>query len=320
MKLLGRRSKNAEQVPRRRQGTDSQQMVRPAGSDLANRNSFRRNRTLTGSSSAKVASSGELNAELRSPRAHVHHLTTLRRRLTFYFVTVCFGAFGLYILISQLVASLSVQITGVELVPPADKAAYQTAVESYYAARPTERLRFLLNETALTAHVQATRPEVERVAISPGSELSTAVVTITPRKAIARWSFEDDADRYVDAHGVVFLRNYQGTPLLKIVDKSGIRSTSTRVVASNRFLSFVGQVISGTESYKLKVAKVTIPAFTTRQVTLTMKGERTQYRLSVDRLVGEQVEDIARIHTYLKRKSISPRYVDVRVKGKAFYQ
>lgn len=319
MKLPGRSSKQPSGTPRRRQSSRDDAAIRPSASDLSNRYSFRRNRTLTGSTSAKVASSGEMNAELRSPRAHVHHLTSLRRRLVLYFITASAAAFGLYVLISQLVASMSIQVSGIELLPNTDKVAYEQAIESYYAARPTERLRFLLNESDMTAHVQATRPEVRTINIEPGAELSTAVVTIVPRQAIARWSF-DDADRYVDAQGVVFLRNYHTAPRLKIIDNSGIRTTSTRVVASNRFLSFVGQVISGSQERNLAVSTVTIPAFTTRQVAVTLKGEGTQYRLSVDRSVGEQVEDVARIHTYLKRKSITPRYVDVRVKGKAFYK
>jgi len=321
MNLFGRGQKadSQDQTPRRRKTSDNNTATRPTGSDLTNRYSFRRNRTLTGSSSAQIASSGELNAELRSPRAHVHHLTSLRRRLTLYFIAACFVIFGLYILIQQMAASLSVQVSGVELLTAQDKSAYVSSVEAYYAARPVERLRFLLNEHDLLKHVQATRPEVKSIHIEPGSEPSQAIIQITPRQAIARWSF-DDTDSYVDAEGVVFSRNYQTASLLKIIDNSGIRASSTKVVASNRFLSFVGQVISGAESKGLRVVKVTIPAFTTRQVAISLKNKKTQYRLSVDRVVGEQIEDVAQVYAYLKRKSITPKYVDVRVKGKAFYK
>ena len=318
--IFGRRKPDRRDIaPRRSSQPSEESLGRQTISDLSSRHSFRRNRTLTGSSSAQVASSGELNAELRSPRAHVHHLTSLRRRLTFYFVCVLVAAFGLYLLVSQLVAGLTVKVSGIDLLPGNDKTAYHEAIESYYAARPVERLRFLLNETALTSHVQATRPEVKKLSIEPGSELGQAVAAVVPRHAIARWSFES-SERYVDATGVVFSRNYGPAPSLKIVDNSGIEASSSQVVASNRFLSFVGQLISGANGNSLTVAKVTIPAFTTRQVAVTLKGERTEYRLSVDRSVGQQVEDMARVHRYLKRNGITPRYVDIRVEGKAFYK
>lgn len=318
--MLGRRKKQADdQTPSRRRAVSDESYDRPSAADLSSRYTFRRNRTLTGSSSANIASSGELTAELQSPRAHVHHLTSLRRRLLFYFLVAAGGAFGLYLLLAQLVATTTIQISDVGLPPAGDVAAYNRAIDSYYAARPVERLRFSLNQADLLSHIQSTRPEVKAIDVEPGGSLGEAVVSIVARHPIARWSINSD-NQYVDGDGVVFARSYFGDPTLQIIDNSGAQVSSNRLVASNRFLGFIGRVISGSQANGLMVSAVTIPAATTRQVTLNLKGKTTLYKLSVDRSAGQQVEDIARIDRYLTAHNLVPGYVDVRIAGKAFYK
>src|SRR6478736_2133426 len=95
---------------RRDQSPSNTAKTRPSAQDLSERYTFRRNRTITGSSSAQIMSPNELNADLRSPRAHVHHLTSLRRRLLMYFVLVGGATFALYLLLSQTVASETFQV------------------------------------------------------------------------------------------------------------------------------------------------------------------------------------------------------------------
>lgn len=317
MKL--KRSKGTQQdSPNRRQGV-SKVDARPDATDLSNRYAFRRNRTLTGSSSSTITSSNELNAELKSPRAHVHHLTNLRRRLLLYFVGVGLAALGLYVLVSQLVASVDVSIAGSAPLSKDSQAPYSKSLEAYYAARPVERFRFLLNEDALLAHIQATLPEVQAVAVEPGSKLGEASIAMVARKPIARWSI-DGANKYVDGRGVVFATNYYEDPTLQIIDSSGLQTSTNQLVASNRFLGFIGRVVSKSESSGLSVAKVTIPQLTTRQVSISLEGQGTEYRLSVDRSAGEQVEDISRIARYMTSNKLNPGYVDVRISGKAFYK
>lgn len=312
------RKGRVDDAPTRRRGGDPTP-ARPSAEDLSARYAFRRNRTLTGSSSANVASSNELNAELRSPRSHVHHLSSLRRRLLSYFVAVSLVSFGLYVLVSQLVATTVPTLAGIGPVAAEDASAYSRSVESYYAARPVERFRFLLNDKALLSHVQSDRPEVRAIAVEPGSGLGEASLVIAAREPIARWAI-DGSSQYVDGDGIVFARNYFDDPTLQIVDNSGLPASSSRLVTSNRFLGFIGRVVAKSSQAGLDVAKVTIPALTTRQVAVTLAGEATEYRLSVDRSAGNQVEDVSRIHRYLATNQVAPGYVDVRIAGKAFYK
>lgn len=316
---LGRAGKDSKSNLPSRRRDNAASVERPSAAELSQRYAFRRNRTLTGSSSAKIVSSNEMNAELRSPRAHVHHLTTLRRKLLASFVMVAVVSFGLYVLVSQLVASTAITIADIAPLPLPEQKTYSDTFESYYAARPAERFKFLLDEAALLSHVQASRPEVHAIRIESGSKPGEASVVIVARQPIARWSI-DGTNQYVDGNGVVFAKNYFEDPELQIVDNSGLGTSTNKLVASNRFLGFIGRVIAKSATSGLTVTKVTIPALTTRQVSVSLEGKGTEYKLSVDRSAGNQVEDIARINRYLANSNISPGYVDVRISGKAYYK
>lgn len=315
-----RKSHSPSRTPARRTTSRRADQQSNRTTEISNQYAFRRNRTLTGSSSASVASSNEVNAELRSPRAHVHHLSSLRRKLFLYFGFVALAVFALYMLVSQLVATTVLSVVDTNpILEESDSVAYSEAIESYYAARPVERFRFALNEEALLGHIQASRPEIKRVRVQPGSAPGEAMITITARNPIARWSI-DSANQYVDGDGIVFAKNYFNDPELQIIDNSGLSASSSQLVASNRFLGFIGRVIAKSNSYGLNVDTVTIPSLTTRQVAVTLKGQTTEYKLSVDRSAGEQVEDISKITRYLAINKLQPGYVDVRIAGKAYYK
>lgn len=309
------RKKNSSAVaPRRRLADESSGLVQPAP-----RASFQRNRTLTGSSSARIASGGELNANLKSPRAHVHHLSSLRRRLVLYFSVALLVALILYIFVSQLTANVAVRVRGVDLPPATATTGYERAVEDYFAARPVERLRFLMNTEALLLHIEATNPEVESIHVESGDSLGKTLVTVTPRVPIARWSI-NGSNQFVDQRGTVFTRNYFDSPQLRIIDNSGLSTDTSQNVTSQRFLGFVGLVIGLAQDRGLVVSDVTIPPLTAKQLQVKVRGVRPYFKLSVDRSAGEQVEDMARIINFFKRKGIAPTYVDVRIEGKAFYR
>lgn len=315
--MFRREAKKTNEEPGRRREATSSERVSQA--DLSSRYAFRRNRTLTGSSSGNISSSNEMNAELRSPRAHVHHLTHVRRKLLMYLGVVSVVSFALYILVAQLIATTAISIAKVPSPQQSTIGSYSTALESYFAARPAERFRFLLDRSALLFHIQSSHPEVQELTLEPGSKPGEASVRVTARTPIARWSI-DGTNQYVDGEGVVFAKNYFEDPELQIVDNSGIPASSSKLVASNRFLGFIGRVVSTAAKNNLRVAKVTIPSLTTRQVSVTLQGQDTEYKLSVDRSPGNQVEDIGRIARYIASNNLSPSYVDVRIAGKAFYK
>lgn len=305
------RWKKQQEVPRRRQASEAQ------AADNQQKALFKRNRTLTGSSSAQVVSATELSGDFRSPRAHAHHLSAHRRRLstilTFTLIAIVFLTWLIY----EFTASVRVAPTDSSAMIESGR--YEKIIDDYYLTHPIERLRLLTNDRLLAEHVRREAPEVESVRVAGAAGFATSQFDLQLRKPIASWLI-GTTQYYVDKEGVAFQRNYFEQPPVKIVDQSGVPQTAGTTVASSRFLSFVGRSVSIGSRYGLTVEQAILPSGTTRQIELKVAGHPYPAKLSLDRPVGEQIEDLQRTIAYLDSKKLTPQYVDLRVSGRAFYQ
>lgn len=310
------RKQKTSDVPRRRtvqrdeHDDDMRQMSR--GTSL-----FRRGRTLTGSSSATVGSANELGGDLRSPRAHVHHLMSHRRRLGTMFVI----AFSVLLVLSWLLFEFTARTYPVASTASVSlqQDRYQQILDDYFSSHPIERLRILVNHDELSAYVRSRAPEVSSVTPDGSAGFATSRFVMVMRKPLAGWSIGTDR-HYVDSTGVVFKVNYFDEPKLKIIDESGIPQQSGVAAVSSRFLSFVGYAVVAARDYQLTLTEAIIPQATTRQLEIKVDGRGYPIKLSLDRPVGEQIEDAWYAITYFDKKGTTPQYVDVRVSGKAFYK
>lgn len=280
------------------------------------RSSFRRNQTLTGSSSARINSTNELGATIMSPRAHIHHLSRRRKHLFIKLIGVVIGLLVTYLLVSQTIASTSVYIKKGE-VDAGLVASYKNLAERYLEGRILERYYPTLNHRELLEYMQEKSPEISSVDVSLTGEFGKAQTGITLRKPVARWVV-NGRSQFVDEEGIVFTHNAYKNPGVVIEDKNAVKNVET--VASHRFLGFVGQVVGALKREGYKVTKISIPLLTTRQLEVKVKKVPYEIKMTIDRTAGEQAEDAARVIQYLEKKSTRPGYVDVRVEGKAFYK
>ena len=277
---------------------------------------FKRNRTLTGSSSASVRSANELNSTIQSPRAKAHSLTRKRRKLSsmLFVVMLCIAA--LLIILMQL--TVEPVISNDDGLSSNEKNQYIDSIQDYYASRPVERLNFLLNEDQLVSYLKTKHPEISDVVDISSAGFIHTNFSIKMRKPVASWTISGNTE-YVDDNGMAFKVNYFKKPKVKIVDESGIELDGTQAVASDQFLGFVGQVIGYSKTFKLPIKQVVLPAGTTRQIELELSSTKVLIKMSIDRPAYEQVEDAARAVKYLKKRDKTPVYIDVRVERKAYY-
>lgn len=199
---------------------------------------------------------------------------------------------------------------------------YELKIDDYLHKHPFERFRFALNTQALAAYMQAhDMPEVQAIAstVEPTSVFANASIHLTFRKPAVVWQTAG-TKLYVDAKGNSFQRNYYAEPTVQVVDQTGIQSQNNQVLASNRFLAFIGKVVGRMQENGYNVTQVILPANTTRQVQIRVQGVAYPIKLTVDREVGEQAEDAARAVRYMQQKGITPEYIDVRVSGQAYYK
>lgn len=319
MRLFTRQK--SDSVPRRRQSPTAGSARREAadrmGAASESNTTFRRNRTLTGSLSSRVSSVNERQADLKSPRIHIHDLTKQRRTIG--------SVLAATIIVCIAIGGLLLQFTARPVAAAADGSIslqhdrYEKIIDEYLSRHPVERLRFVLNEARLNEYVQQRLPEVSRVNAGGAAGFGAGEFQVSVRSPLVSWMI-GSSQYFVDASGVSFQKNYYDAPTVKIVDRSGVEQTAGMAIASSRFLNFVGRSVSTAKNYGLIVEQAIIPQGTTRQIELRAAGHEYPVKLSLDRSVGEQVEDMNRAITFLENKNIRPQYIDVRVSGKAFYK
>ena len=274
-------------------------------------NSFRRNQTLS-----KKRSS---HPDQLSGRSQIHSLTAHRRKVGSIFFLVFSVVIVLCILLTQFTAKASITSSSKPITQQIQADPYIEAIDTYYAIHPVERLRFMLNQTALTDYIADANPEISQVRLSSTTNVVEAGFTVQFREPVAGWQI-NSRQYYVDNDGVVFEKNYYAQPTVQIVDESGVSPEQGTTVASARLLGFVGRVVSMAQERGYKVVSVTLPVGTTRQLDIRLDGVGGFVRFTIDRGVAEQVEDMARAVTYLRDRNQATEYIDVRTKGRAVYR
>jgi len=295
-----------EPVPRRRQVTTDDQP--PPSSSPSGQ--YRRNQTLSGY---------RRDTYDESTRQKAHQLVIQRRRLGGIFAIVLTVSVTLLLLVWQLIVQVHITTSTKQLTSSLNISGYEQYVNEYLNLNPAQRLRFALDETALSTYVSMQAPEVASITVKGSAGIAEATAAVTFRTPVAGWQI-NSKQYYVDAAGVVFDKNYYSTPAVQIVDESGITPDQGGAVVGTRLLGFLGRVVSGAQGRGYSVTKAVLPEGTTRELDVYFDGMTTRVKLSVERGAGEQLEDAQRSLVYLKARGVVPAYIDVRVAGRAAYK
>ncbi|MGV9002223.1 MAG: cell division protein FtsQ/DivIB [Candidatus Saccharimonadaceae bacterium] len=271
---------------------------------------FRRNQTL---------SSYRHNTPEESSRQKVHHLAVQRRKIGSLFLIVAIAVIALTLLLWQLMAQVHV-VTSTKLLSSSfNPSVYENSINEYLGLNPAQRLRFALNEQALSAFVSSELPEVEGLSVSGSAGLAQSNFSITYRTPVAGWQI-NSKQYYVDASGVVFEKNYYETPVVQIIDESGVSPEQGSTIVGTRLLGFMGKVVAEAQGRGYTITKAVLPAGTTRQVDVYFDGIAPYVKYSIDRGAGEQTEDADRSLKFLQSHGTTAQYIDVRVPNRAAYR
>lgn len=279
---------------------------------------FRRSRTLTGSSSDQIRTASEGRAQIRSPRLQEHELRSHRRKLGGYLVAVLVVMGGILLLLNQFIGIVAINIQSSQpLVKTPDETRYSRLIDEYFAARPIERFRFALNEDTLRDYMQKKAPEVASIKFD-NTGIATANADIVFRVPVVVWELPSQRS-YVDGDGYAFANNYYNEPSVTMKDDSGI-DPSTGAIVSDRFLQFMGRVIALSNDAGVRVTGATIPRNTTREIDFNLEGRGYVVKTQLGRDPASQAMDIINAVKYVDSKGMQPAYLDVRVAGKAAYR
>ena len=104
------------------------------------------------------------------------------------------------------------------------------------------------------------------------------------------------------------------TPTVQILDENANTAISSRVT------EFVARLENDVTDYGLKVERVVLPFQKAREVHVYLVGRTEYYKMTIDRSSAVQAEDMHAMVKYLDDREIVCEYVDIRVKGKAYYK
>lgn len=303
MKLF---SRSRRDVPARRRADRLERVE--TDSSRASQRVFLRNRTI---------SSIQHDPVQPSERERAHHLAARRRRAGMVLGLVAGACVLILLFLLQFTTRINIVVSQT-VKQQIDPASYVDTLNQYYANHPVERLRFVLTSKQLNEFVTSRHPEIESIEQTTEWAIGDTTFSITLRKPVAGWEIGSN-QYYVDASGVAFEENYFEVPSVQIIDQSGVALEQGTAVTSTRFLGFIGKLVSLAGDRGYDVTEVTLPLETTRQVNVRLQSIRPYIKFSIDRGVGEQVEDMDRALDYLRTRNIQPQYVDVRVEARAFY-
>ena len=280
----------------------------PSGAGESGRaRQFQKNRTL-------VSRTGEPSG---SERQAWRNLRQKRRRLIVTLVGVLAGAGMLMLALMQFAGKIQVQTP--TPMKEESTSVYVAILNEYFAERPMERFRGLVQEDALQDFFSVKAPEVKTVSITSGTELATATLRLTFREPVAQWS-SSDRTYFVDDMGVTFERNFFAPPSVVVKDESNIQAEAGVEVINQRSLGFLGYVVSGFREHGMTVQEVTLPENTLRTMVVHLEGRATTVQMTIDRDAKAQVEEAVQALQYLDGKGEAPGYIIVSVDQQVFYK
>lgn len=247
--------------------------------------------------------------QMRTKRKKVFKLLSLTILLTVVLVWVLYELMFKFNIVNK---NVKTPITEVQL------NSYSVEISKYFKENPIERFYPFLNKDKFDNYIRKKIPEIESVVSVDKHFLSATEMSVNFRKPMAMW-VSNGNKYYVDKFGTAFVKSYFGDPKLEIVDKSGIKISEAPVV-SQEFLGFIGKMISISEEKNYSINKLIIPPAMIKQIDVYIQNYNYPIKMITNRPPAEQVEDMYRTLNYLKANNISPAYVDVRIKNKAYYK
>lgn len=279
---------------------------------------FRRSRTITGTKSPDVTVTAPQRGQFKTDRLRLMELRQHRSRIAKSLGIVLIAIAALAFLIVNFIVTPNITFAqkGAHQ-PNAD--AYRQAMYHYFDDHPFERFGFALRPAELENSVMHDRTEVSGLNVQRDWYGGNVQFTITFRAPLLVWK-TGGKQFYVDAQGVAFGYNHFAEPKVAVTDQSGIPPDQYGVVASTRFIRFLGQLVAAVNSYgKGAVTAIIIPP-APKEVDLKLNGRDYIIKTNTDRDPLQQAEDIANAVKYFDVKNIKPPYLDARVAHKVFYR
>lgn len=279
---------------------------------------FRRSRTITGTKSAEVPTSAPARGQFKTDRLRLMELREHRKQILKFLGGVVIAIGILFFLVVNFILTPKISFTQKGVHQP-NTEIYQKSIYTYFDDHPFERFGFALRPADVQEQIMHDHPEVLGVGVQRDWYGGNVQFSIAFRTPLLVWK-TGGKQFYVDAKGFAFTYNHFAEPTVSVLDQSGIPPDQSGVVASTRFIRFLGQIVAAVNSYGKGIVQQVIIPPATKEVDLRLQGREYSIRTNTDRDPLQEAEDIANALKFFDQRGIKPQYIDMRVPRKAYYK
>ena len=289
---------------------------KPAGS-------FRRNSTVISRSQRELEQRQQSVTQRQYERKNLDAKRRIQRRVGVGIAVV----FLLFLAQRLQIGSVSVDSNASSKLSANEKSGYESTVQEEYNKHTIMSQFWLLDNKAFEEAMILRYPEIRSIDVRAAVPFSTDLkTTISFRKAVFVWRDASGSTQFVDNSGTLFAKDLDATvntkKLVAIEDQSGTVLEPGNPVLTTGLVQFIGQLHTKIPAvFQGKpITKVIIPR-STREVQLQITDVPYLIKLSSQRTLEEQVDELVLLVNHLQTQKIQPAaYLDVRVPHKAFYK
>lgn len=201
---------------------------------------------------------------------------------------------------------------------------YEAAADRQLGRSIWNRNKITVNTSTLSRQLLKEFPELRSVSVTVPLLAHRPVVYVEPAQPVLVLVAANGAF-IVDNAGKALLRNdnphdFSRLKLPILNDQSGLRINVNRQALPAGDIRFIQIIVAQLAAKQFTVSDMTLPAGTSElDVKLAGQPYMVKFNLQSDK-AKEQAGTFLAAMAELRRQNITPRYVDVRVDGRAYYQ
>ena len=197
---------------------------------------------------------------------------------------------------------------------------YQATVDEYFSENPLSRYRLFFNEDELKNYIIQIHPNIGDIDINT-PVIGAATISLGEKSPVFYWQTADTL--YIGAADGTIYKQAQSEDSLeipRITDGSSVEQELGDKVISSSTIEYLDSLEEELTNNGLTPVKYEIPT-ASRQVNVYLSGKKYFVKISLDRSVVGQLDELSRALKFINSSNISVKeYIDLRTPDKAFYK
>lgn len=197
---------------------------------------------------------------------------------------------------------------------------YLSTIDTYFGEKPLSTSKIFFNKSDLENYIIDKHPEVRAISYK-SALIGKDNIEFATKEPTFIWQ-TDKTKYYGDEDGVIYEEagSVSNGDLLEIRDGAKLDSQPGDKVASSNLLEYVDEIKSELANRSINIEYFSLPS-TSREVHVHLEGKPFYVKMSIDRSVVGQSEELFKTLNYLESSNKAIKeYVDLRTEDRAYYR